>query len=155
MLVPRLGTKLIQGLLQIEEVIRVWATWTVASRYEFGKGLGFLGTSKLVIAGSSNVDQGSDGSGAVSRVKRFVVYRVAVDLTDIKIILYLSNMLLLDPIGRAPDPIWGAAMVVGELFPIAFFDQGYNTTGSLRGSTVVLAVDFVSTRQPFGLFLNS
>lgn len=115
--------------MEVEEVIGVAAAGADALGDVCGEGLRILGPGKLVVVRGADVDEGLDcdtvavcvglligrgcGSGGRGRVEGCVMDGVAVDLTDVEVILDLGYAVRYDAVGYAPHPIRGVVMVVG------------------------------------------
>ncbi len=118
----------------------------MAARDVFGKLLGVLRSYELVILRRANIDESSDrplggqdrGIDIGGWVEGGIVDRIAVNLSDIKILLYLGDTVRLDAVSDAPCFVWRRVMVIRQLFPVRPFDQGNNTAWGFRCTTVIL-----------------
>ena len=65
--------------------------------------LGILWTNELWIFGRADVDRASDVCGAVCGMEVCVVDAVAVDFTDVEVLLDFLGFFRFDAVGCAPD----------------------------------------------------
>ena len=103
MAVSTISTEAIQGFLQAQKIIYVWPAWPDALIYMLGELLGRLRSYELVVLGSANIHQGPYFRRSIAWMKGSVVYRVAVDLTNVEVLLDFGNFGGFDSVGSAPD----------------------------------------------------
>jgi len=139
-LVTTLPAQLIQGSLQLPEVVLVEAAGALGAMDVLGQRLYVLRAGKLIVVRGADVHQGAEGGGPVSRVEGRVVDGVAVDLADIEVLLHFIDPGGLDAVGRSPHPLGRRLMVVYEALPVGFLDQRHDAPRLLGCSAMILAV---------------
>lgn len=133
-----LRTELSQGCIEAEEIVLVQPARATAAQYVLGKLLGILRTDKLLVIRRANVDERSDGGRAVGRMEWRIVDGIAVDLSNIKILLDFCDVVGFDSVGHAPYLIGSRIVVIGELFPVRPFNESNYSAGSFWSSSMIL-----------------
>lgn len=134
-----LRTEFSQSCIEPEEIVLVQPAGATAAQDVLGKLLGILRADKLLVIRRTNVDERPDGRGAVGRMKWRIVDGVAVDLSNIKILLDFCDAIGFDPVGHAPYLVGSRIVVIGELFPVRPFNESNYSPGSFWSSSMVLA----------------
>jgi hypothetical protein len=142
--VAALGGKLLQGSVQLEQVVLVQAAGAAGPENVLGKRLRVLGADELLVVRGADVDEGADGAGAVGGVEGLVVDGVAVDLADVEILFDLGDLVGDDAVRDTPDSFWGLAVEVGEFLPVGPLDERGHAAGGFRRAPVVLTGDMRS-----------
>lgn len=133
-----LGSQLLEGHIETEEVVLVEPTGALTVEDVLGKTLRVLGTDELLVVGGADVDEGVDRRGTVGRLKRGVVDGVAVDLADVEVGFYLIDVSRDNTVGYSPDLVWARGVVVIQLFPVGSLDQGGDSARGLWCTAVIL-----------------
>lgn len=153
MLVAALWAQPLEGVVQRQQVVDVWAARTVRAVDVLGQGLDVLRADELVVIRGADVHQGPDGTavGGRRRAEGRVVDGVAVDLADVEILFHLVDLVGPDAIRGAPDPVRGRVVVVRQGLPVGPLEEGDDASGVGGRSSVVLAVGGVLGARRFGL----
>lgn len=104
---------------------------------------------KLLIIRSANVDKRPDGRGAIGGIEWRIVDGIAVDFSNIKILLDFCDVVGFDSVGYTPYLVGSRIVVIGELFPVRPFDESNYSSGSFWSPSMVL------TNVAFGLALET
>lgn len=131
------GSQALKGDIQIEEIVLVEAAGSLAVEDVLGELLGILRAHELLVVGSTDVDEGANGFGAVGGLEGRVVDGVTVDLADIEVLLNFGHLIRDNAVGHAPDPLRRIVMVC-QLLPVGSLDEGHDTTRRLRSAAMVL-----------------
>lgn len=107
MIVTAIRGEIFESDLEVEEVVLVKTAWSLTPEDVLGELLGVLGADKLVVLGSSDIDEALDGGRAIGGLEGCVVDGVAVDLADVEILFDLGNLFGDDPVGDSPDAVRG------------------------------------------------
>lgn len=138
-LVAALWRKLLQSGIQPEKVVPVQAAGPSAPEDVLRQRLRVLRPDKLVIVGRANVDEGADGRGAVRRLKGRVVDGVAVDFTNVEVLLDLGDLVGPYAVGDAPDSFGRrAVVVVRQVLPVGPLEESDDPAGRFGRAAVVL-----------------
>lgn len=137
--VPALWSEIIEGGIETEQVVLVQTAGPLAAKDVLGQLLWVLGPDKLLVAWGSDVDQCSDRRGAIGRLERRVMDGVAVDFSDVKVLLDLCDLFRYDAVGNSPDLVWSGVMMINQLLPVGPLDQCHHAARGFGGSTMVLA----------------
>lgn len=124
--------------IEVEQVFLVQATWTFAAEDVLCKLLGVLGANKLLVVRGADVDESFNRRRAISGLKRGIVYRVAIDLSDVQVLLHFGDLFGHDPVGHTPYLVGGLIMMVHQLFPVRPLNQGDDPARSFRGASMIL-----------------
>lgn len=129
--------QVLESRVEIQEVVLVEATRTLAHEDVLGKLLRVLRANKLLVVRSTDIDERTDGGGAIGRLEWRIVNGVAVDLANVQIVLDFGDLFRLYAVGDAPDLFRRGVVMVGEIFPVRAFYEGDDASGG-RGSTTVI-----------------
>lgn len=128
-----------QGCVEAEEVVLVQPAGATATQDVLGKFLRVLRPDKLFVIRRTDVDQRLDGRGAISGMKWRIMDGVAVDLSDVEILLDFCHMVGVDSVSYSPYFVGSRVMVVCELFPVGPFNESDNSPRSFWCSSMVFA----------------
>ncbi len=120
-----------------------------------GQRLGVLRPDELGIVGGADIDEGADGRGAVGGLKGRVVDGVAVDFTNVEIVLDLGDLVGLYAVGDAPDLFGRRVVVVRQILPVRALQEGDDAAGRLGRATVVFAAKRLVNRKSWATRANS
>jgi hypothetical protein len=101
--------------------------------------LGVLRADKLLVIWRANVDKRADGRRAVGRMEWRIVNGIAVDLSNIKVLLDFCDVVGFDSVGYTPYLIGSRIMVIGELLPVRPFNESDYSSRSFWSSSMILA----------------
>lgn len=93
----------------------------------------------MLVIRRANVDERPDRRRAVGRMERRIVDGVAVDLSNVKILLNFCDVVGVDSVGHTPYLIGSRVVVIGELFPMRPFNESNYSPGSFWSSSMVFA----------------
>lgn len=111
-MIATIGSKLTEGGIETQQVVFVQAAGALTAEDVLGELLGLLGTDKLLIIWGSDVDQSANRGGAIGRMEWSVVNGVAVDLTNIEILLDFGYFLGNDTICNPPNSLWSRVVTI-------------------------------------------
>lgn len=137
MAITALLTKLVQSGLQLQQVLYVSSARSDAQIYMLCQILWILWTHELRIIWRSNVHQAFESWRTVGRYGVGIVYAVAVDLADIQVGFHFLHFVRRDSVGTAPNAIFLFLVGVFQSGPKLAGYEGYDTTWSERGASVV------------------
>jgi hypothetical protein len=100
--------------------------------------LGVLGPYELLVLRSADVDEGTDGRGAVGWLEGLVVDGVPVDLTNVQVLLDLGDLFGDDAVCNAPDLVRRRVVMVRQLLPEGALDERDDTARSFWSPSVIL-----------------
>lgn len=112
MVIATIRGKLTESRIKTQKVVLVQAARPLTAEDVLRELLGILRTDELLIVRSADINQSTDGRGAIGRMERGVVYSVAVDLANIEVFFDLGNFVRDDTVGNAPDSLWSRVVMV-------------------------------------------
>lgn len=101
--ISTLRTQLIQRLFQSQQIFHISSTRSNTIKNMLRQLLRILWTDKLWVIRRADVDCASDVCGAVGGAEVCVVDAVAVDFTDVEVLLDFLGFFRFDAVGCAPD----------------------------------------------------
>jgi hypothetical protein len=134
-----LRTQVGQGCVKAEEIVLVQPTGTTALQDVLCKLLRVLRTDKLLVIRRANVDKCPDGRRAIGRIKRRIVDGVAVDLSNVKVLLDFCDMVGVNSVSHTPYFIKSRIVMIRKLFPVRSFNESDYSSWSFWSSSMILA----------------